>query len=333
MSNKQYILGVDGGNTKTDYFLFQTDGTLCAWQREGTCSHEALGGYDKAKAIIRNALERLLHSCKISPSQIQAAVFGLAGVDIPSQQSRMSQVIQSLGFKKFLVCNDGFLGIKAAAPDGVGICSISGTGTVTVGIDRNGDRLQVGGIGSITQDFAGGGYLTRQAISAAYAHRLRNGPDFGATEWIEEKLQITGRDQWLEKIHPALLEIGPFMTELIQLLFKLVYSGDAVAGHIVETSATSLANGVLGCIQNQAYDKNVTVILAGSIWIKCNCQYMKQLFLDKIHAETSLKIELVPLQVPPVLGAVYWAWELSQNRWVESSIKEQIYNAIADKAL
>ena len=41
-----YYLGVDGGNTKTDFALMRADGTLIDWIRVGTCSHEALpGGY------------------------------------------------------------------------------------------------------------------------------------------------------------------------------------------------------------------------------------------------------------------------------------------------
>ena len=44
-----YYLGVDGGNTKTDFALMRADGTLIDWIRVGTCSHEALpGGYAAA---------------------------------------------------------------------------------------------------------------------------------------------------------------------------------------------------------------------------------------------------------------------------------------------
>ena len=44
-----YYLGVDGGNTKTDFALMRADGTLIDWIRVGTCSHETLpGGYAAA---------------------------------------------------------------------------------------------------------------------------------------------------------------------------------------------------------------------------------------------------------------------------------------------
>lgn len=332
-SGEKYILGVDGGNSKTDYFLFKTDGTLCAWQRAGTCSHEALGGYDKAHSAIRTAIETLSAQSGVSVQQIDAAVFGLAGVDIMPQQTEMERVIHSLGFSRALVCNDGFLGIKAGTQQGVGICSISGTGTVTVGVDERANRLQIGGIGSITRDFAGGAYLTRQAISAAYAQRFRGGKPFGATEWIENTLGIQRRELWLEKIHPEHLNIRPFMTPLIQHIFDLANHGDPVAEAIVDDCGKELAQGVLGCIQNLVYTDTVHIVLAGSIWSKCACQRMKNAFLKQIRGATPLQIQITTLQEPPVLGAVYWAWELAQGEWAQADIRLRIQEQIVHQKL
>ena len=39
---KEYIIGVDGGNTKTDYFLFDIAGNFFDFYRGGTGSHEGL---------------------------------------------------------------------------------------------------------------------------------------------------------------------------------------------------------------------------------------------------------------------------------------------------
>ena len=39
---QEYVLGVDGGNTKTQYFLYDGDGNFVDGIEAGTCSHEAL---------------------------------------------------------------------------------------------------------------------------------------------------------------------------------------------------------------------------------------------------------------------------------------------------
>jgi len=44
---KKYLLGVDGGNTKTDYLLTTTEGEFVDILRKGTISHEQFSaGYD-----------------------------------------------------------------------------------------------------------------------------------------------------------------------------------------------------------------------------------------------------------------------------------------------
>ena len=46
---KKFIIGVDGGNTKTDYLLYDTEGNFIDGVRSGTCSHEvpSVGGFDR----------------------------------------------------------------------------------------------------------------------------------------------------------------------------------------------------------------------------------------------------------------------------------------------
>lgn len=332
MNKNTYILGVDGGNTKTDYYLFRTDGELCAHLRAGTCSHEALGSYEKAFAAMQHALENLSCQCGIGPNQIDSAVFGLAGVDIPSQKVNMERVVSALGFENFLVCNDGFLGIKATASHGVGICSICGTGTVTAGVDEAGHTFQVGGIGIITRDNAGGAFLTREALSAAYAHRCRNGPPFAMTEWIEEKLQIESRDQWLEKLHPGNLDFKPYMTELLQRLLAYSELGDEAAHEIVKNAGETLADGVLGCIKNLAYRDRIEVVLAGSVWVKGNSRLMMDAFFARISQTAEVPLTLTMLHVPPVLGAVYWAWERACGTWIDKQTASKIRSAIKNQS-
>ena len=109
-----YILGVDGGNTKTDYFLFDCEGNFIGMHRDGTCSHEALSdGFEGTRRVMKDALDYFLNRRKVKIEDIKAACFGLAGDDIPSQQRSLEEIIASFGFENFIVVNDSTLGIKA----------------------------------------------------------------------------------------------------------------------------------------------------------------------------------------------------------------------------
>ena len=87
---KKYIIGVDGGNTKTDYFLFDSEGDFIDFTREGTCSHERLpDSFEGSYTIMKEVFDRFLSRNNLTPKDISAAVFGLAGVDTPFQKQKL----------------------------------------------------------------------------------------------------------------------------------------------------------------------------------------------------------------------------------------------------
>jgi hypothetical protein len=134
---KKYIIGVDGGNTKTDYLLFDLEGNFVDGLRSGTCSHEGLkDSFDGSYRVMKEQLEILFTRNNITVKDIAGAGFGLAGADVPYQKKKLNEIISKIGFENFGMENDGFLGVKAASPNGCGVCSINGTGTVTVGMDE-----------------------------------------------------------------------------------------------------------------------------------------------------------------------------------------------------
>ena len=63
---KDYILGVDGGNTKTDYFLFDSEGNFVDHYRGGTCSHEGLSdSFDGTYRVLKSVFDSFLEKNKI----------------------------------------------------------------------------------------------------------------------------------------------------------------------------------------------------------------------------------------------------------------------------
>ena len=73
-----YILGVDGGNSKTDYFLFDVEGNFIGMHRDGTCSHEALSdSFEGTRRVMRDALDYFLKRRKVRIEDIKAALDNL----------------------------------------------------------------------------------------------------------------------------------------------------------------------------------------------------------------------------------------------------------------
>ena len=263
---QQVVLGVDGGNTKTDYLLFDLEGNFIDGIRLGTCSHEGLpDGFDGAFRVMKESIEKLLKRNNLQSSDVNYAAFGLAGVDMPSQKKRLEEIIARIGFKHFVVNNDGFLGIKATSPTGVGVCSINGTGTVTVGLDEKGKMQQVGGVGYISGDEAGGAYLTRRVFQAVYDELYRVGDNTTLTPAVFSLLDISEKEEYLPVLIDKLNTRQIDRTEIIKLLFAHGNSGDQVSQEILRQAGLCMARSVVGCIRKLHFEKTIPVILAGSV--------------------------------------------------------------------
>lgn len=321
---KKYIFGVDGGNTKTDYFLFDLEGNFIDGKRAGTCSHEALkDSFDGSYRVMNQEITELLSRNNLTPADITAAVFGLAGVDVPFQQKRLEEIVEKIGFKNYRVVNDGFLGIKAASPNGVGVCSINGTGTVTTGIDEEGNILQIGGIGYISGDEAGGSFFARRVVQAAYDEAFRFGKKTILTKIVFDALEITDKSDFQNAIVEKFYQRKVNHTHLIQSLFKAANDGDQVSIEILEKAGENMARSVAGCIDNLNYIKPVNVIMAGSVWVHATSDYMVNSFKKWVNDLTKKECNYIILRVPPATGAIIWAMELA-NKTLPTEEQKQI---------
>lgn len=310
---KKYIVGVDGGNTKTDIFLFDTDCNLIDNHRFGTCSHEGLkDSFEGSYRVLKQEFDMFFERNNLKYSDIYASCFGLAGVDTPLQKEKMEEIIARLGFKNFIVVNDSFLGIKAGTTNGFGACSINGTGTSASSIDEDGSTMQVGGIGAIVGDEAGGHFIAREAIKSAYSYAYRFGDETTLYNIVMSFLNVTDKKYLMDAISYNLSKRID-TTYLVIKVFEEAKNGDNVAIQILKNVAKNLALSVGGSIVNLNFKDDVELVLAGSVWVKASNNIMIDEFERLIKHYTKKNIKLIVLKVPPATGAVIWALEIAKK--------------------
>lgn len=324
---KEYILGVDGGNTKTDYFLFDLEGNFIDFIREGTCSHEGLpDSFNGSYRVMKDVFDRFLTRNNLKPEDIKASVFGLAGVDTPFQKTQLENIISKLGFKNFNVVNDSFLGIKPITE--VGVCSINGTGTSTGGIDLDGNYLQVGGIGYFTGDEAGGRWLAKRAIRQVHDSLYRFGKDTVLIKIVMDELGITDKYYFTEAISERIRNVN--LHKLTLAVFDNANKGDEVCLDLLKEMADNLARSTGGCVVNLNLGDNPTVILAGSVWVKGSCPVLVEEFKKKINYYTKKECNVVVLKNPPATGAIIWALELATGKYPSQEMKDLISKNVTE---
>ena len=325
----KYVLGVDGGNTKTDYFLFDTEGNHVDSIRKGTCSHEALrDSFAGTKRVMSEHLSELFERNNITVEDIEGAAFGLAGADVVSQKIELNRVIKEIGFNNFQLENDGILGVKAGSLTGYGVCSINGTGTVVVGVDDHNEFLQVGGVGYISGDEAGGAFLVRRTFQAIYDSIYRMGEQTVLKDEIYSLYNIPENKLFLDKIVELTEKRLIDRTTVIKILFKSAANGDKVSIGILEQAGICMGLAVAGCINNLNFTNTVPIVLAGSVWVKATTNHMLNAFKNIIAKHVQKECEYIILNATPASGAIIWALEIANKVNPSKELRDKVLKTI-----
>ncbi len=314
----KFVLGCDGGGTKTQCALYDIYGNEVDLVNWGPTNHEVLkGGFQDLKSELRLLFNYILKRNNIHEKQIVKSVFGMAGVDTAEQHRIVSGIIMELGIKDFSLCNDAYLGIKAGCREGYGIGVVNGTGCCVAGIDHHGRRIQIGGQGNITGDLGGGVYIGERFIQTIYNYYFRCGEYSCMVDMIPEMLKVDSKysfiDNLLEKVNQGVIKIS----DLNVIVFDAANKGDACAVNILSELGKNLATAVNGIFRELDFVENkpVEIILAGSVMTKgCNATLINALKEEICSKNHERIIEFKLLDKLPVIGAVICALEDSMDR-------------------
>ena len=232
--------------------------------------------------------------------------------------------------KKYACDNDSFLGIVAGTSKGFGICSINGTGTVAGGIDPHGSRRQTGGIGPLTSDDAGGGYIAQLGARLVYDSFFRCGEPTLMAAPVFAMLGITDPEDLMQAYSEQSGKL--YSTEMTRIVFKAADRGDGPAIEALAAAALQLAKTSAGCVRSLEFGAEVEVVLAGSVWVKADSpalfelykKYMAELLPGKI-------LQYNILRVPPATGAVLWAIALTGADPFCEPLRQKVIGAVEER--
>jgi N-acetylglucosamine kinase-like BadF-type ATPase len=307
----EYVIGIDIGGTKSHLALFDTDANLVDLGHWGCLNHEDLDdGFDQFEDELQQFVTQIISKHNVSMKQVAYSALGVAGVDTKQQNIYVSQVLKKLGFEKFTLVNDAYLGIPAGSRTGTGICAINGTGCTLAGLNKKGEMLQIGGVGFVSADMGGGGYISERIVSAVYTELFRKGEPTILTKILFERFGIANKYDYVEKIYEKMDDETFGVYDCAPLIFEAAKKNDKVAEKILYEISDNYANGICAMIEELKFpsDEELCIVLAGSVFVKGEHPFLVDSLKDKVLKDNNGRlITYNLLNVPNVAGAAIWA--------------------------
>lgn len=289
-TEKTLLVGIDGGGTKTEFVLFDKNGTvLNVVRREGSNPNDA--GIEHSIEVLTVGLEQLLRGK--SPLAVFA---GIGGVSLEKYQKAIKAAL-----------SDRFHTLAGADTDAANVLSmgqdpdnstaiICGTGSC-VFVRKGKERYRIGGWGYLL-DQAGSAYdVGKDALR--YALAAEDG--LRAPSELTQKVAAALGGSVFPNISTVYGQGRPFIADLAMTVVEAANAGSADALEILRENAKRLAVLLKKAVER--YDAVPQAVAAGSFW-KC------EIFRNMVQEMSG--VELVIPELPPAFGACVETMRLAE---------------------
>ena len=228
-----YYLGIDGGGTKTEFLLTNTEGERVSSVTLGA-SNPIDVGIEECRRILEAGIAEVTRGV---PLRRISAFAGIAGGISGDNRERIRAILSGYGFARCDNGSDAQSAVAVALRERDGIALIAGTGSIAFA-KRGGEQFRFGGFGYLLEDGGSGFSIGRDAILAAL-HAEENESD--PTPLYKAVLAKTGCPTVLSAIG-RLYEGGKRMlADYAPTVFAAHAEGDAGATAILMRNASALA--------------------------------------------------------------------------------------------
>jgi len=306
MAQMRYVIGVDGGASKTFCLAATIDGTITGFGKAGAGSFETIG-IDRAKESILAAVEESLNGA--STDDVEFGCFALAGADFyPEDWEMLTKAMSELGVaRQFIIKNDSIAGLRGGITKPYGVCIAMGSGFNGVGIGKDGQEVRFFGEGYIFGDIGGGGSIARDALfHAMRAYDGRGKPtalmQIALDHWEAEDMERLARILYYNR------ESWKKIYSLCPKVFEAACAGDEAASGIIRKYGEEAGISANALIRRLGLENDeFEVVLAGSVF-----KGQGTLMIDTVKElvrPVAPNAKVITPRYEPVVGALMLALE------------------------
>jgi N-acetylglucosamine kinase len=244
---RELVAGVDGGGTRTRAVVL--DGHRVIGEGEAGPSNPLRVGVSSGVTAIRDAIDRACAAALIHRDDLDAVGIGLAGVRRKDIRTRMHDVlVESLGVETIEIVSDGDIALYGATDGKPGVVIISGTGSISVGVNRHGKRVYAGGWGPVAGDEGSGSWIARRALQMVARASDGRGPQTALTEAACEYFQVSAAEDLSTAIYAPTIT-NDRIAGFSRLVIATARTGDEVALGIIDEAGKELGKAAVAVIR------------------------------------------------------------------------------------
>jgi N-acetylglucosamine kinase-like BadF-type ATPase len=293
----RFLLGVDGGATKTAAAVLDLEGGSLALARGGPSNQDAVGARAAAEALFETA-DEAIERAGIALEQLDAAVLAVAGTDTEAVAAHVHRLRPA-----WIVVNDVVGAWATATSTSPGIGVVSGTGSNVFGVGPEGRPWRAGGWGHLLGDEGSGFWFGLQSIKAALADREASGPETALSDAAPLFFGVPSVEAVASLCYSKPLTKGEIAAFAIETA-RLAESGDAVARGLFELGARELAGQIAAVIRMTGLQGAFPVGLIGSAY-KAGAVFVEP--LARAIRESAPEARVAPVLMAPVGGSLLLA--------------------------
>lgn len=298
----RYVIGIDGGGTKTHLNIATLDGEKLASCVTGSSNLAAEGKTAVARRLVE-LIKSALEGAGLSGEDCAFLFMGAAGVVSEGGKAALTDILSEvIARDKIRVTDDAVPAFEGALGRGSGILLISGTGSICLAKDDYGNSCIVGGKGHLCGDEGSGFFIGQAVLRSIFSAFDGRGDKTALVHLVYERLNVSSPQELMDAIYANGGMSKEQIASFAPLCTLACEQGDPVADRILQDAAQQLFLHVAAAVGKLSFPENRTCLAySGSILKKDTCLRLK---FQSLVADRYPNIEIIESKNDAVWGAV-----------------------------
>ena len=293
-----YIIGIDGGGTKTVGMLTTATGQQLTQVQSGPSNYHVVGETE-TQAVLKNVVEELCEKAGILSTSAIHYCLGMAGLGRAEDKKVIGRICDELGIRENrILTHDAHIALVGGIEKQHGVIVISGTGAIVYGINADGNEARASGWGYLLGDEGSGYDIAINGLRAVARAADGRGRPTELTNRILNALELNAPSDLIRWVHAASRDT---VAQLAEIVFDTAQTGDATAEQIVDGAADELICAASSVIEQLAFGAAFDIVLSGGNLIH------QPVFVDKLRRQFARITPEASVLLPkhaPAYGAV-----------------------------